>query len=472
MNYRKCFLIIIAQFMAFSCGARAEGKTSILFGEKKWNIRLDSMGFSEREAVSGYCVSNGFILARIDSMTKKSRVNIYSAEDGSFYKTIKLTNRNISNDCMIITKDSTKLFTIEYTGIISVYDVNTNEKIKDFTESSDIRQIVMAPNEKYIAALEYDYNMSTDKVNTALFKIDIGTLTMEKKDPALNLPEGWMTSGEPWVGAVKSRINNIIFTPDGSQLLVSVEEKWSYMAPDLVRYEYYIGGLYAVDTNFCYAGYYDYNWNSAGMFFQYVFSPDNSKLITYKGNGYYKVFDLSTKALLQSCQTQSGSVTDSTITGTNMCNYKLFSQPEFNKILRIAVSTTIYDVNTCTNKYILGNSDADYGDLFQYHNDFIYQRYDSINYFARFAPSQVLNVDDYQLDSLKIFVTNRTIQIINESQVEQATEISIYDINGRTVLSLDLNNESFIQIPESVLTGAYYIILTTNKNKYLKKIIL
>ena len=99
MNYRKSFLIIIALFMAFSCGARATEK-SVLFGDLVWKIPVDSIldyPFPQNR-VSGFNVSNGFVIVGIDSGGVKNKIKIFSSKTGEYLHSVNIGYLGMSND--------------------------------------------------------------------------------------------------------------------------------------------------------------------------------------------------------------------------------------------------------------------------------------------------------------------------------------------------------------------------------------
>ena len=192
-------------------------------------------------------------------------------------------------------------------------------------------------------------------------------------------------------------------------------------------------------------------------------------MITYKTQGVFKLFDLRSKALLKDCREEWNN--DTTLIGSNEGIAMLYNKEEFIKVLLLANDLgVIYDMSNC---------DRIWYDQYVYGVDNSFLRQDGIDFIRnynneifKYKPNEYLDINERLDDSVNIIVNNRVIQVINDKEDETSLTLNIYDVSGRTVFSTDFNNNDYIQIPESISSGAYYIILTTNKNRYLKKFIL
>lgn len=93
-------------------------------------------------------------------------------------------------------------------------------------------------------------------------------------------------------------------------------------------------------------------------------------------------------------------------------------------------------------------------------------------FYLRFGQS-VLSIDDSELDKIQIYSDVNLDQIVIKGLLNEATEFSLYDIQGRVVLKQTLNSESTSNIIDTsqFTSGIYLVQLKDSINTIFKKVI-
>lgn len=110
-------------------------------------------------------------------------------------------------------------------------------------------------------------------------------------------------------------------------------------------------------------------------------------------------------------------------------------------------------------------------------SDYIFTPTNDLNGTGRFYihyTSETLSVDDTHLDSVLIYATNNPKEIIIKGTLLPKTVANIYDVQGRSFMSMDLNSNSTINTIDAshIGTGVYIISLTNSKGIKTKKLII
>ena len=443
MNYRKSFLIIIALFMAFSCGARANG----LSWDTLW-IQHYSGYVTKSEVIPGTDRAYGFYPIGRD--TNNYWFFEFSDITGDTVRRICKVTDNVALQPVIRTlKDTNYIIGYDWKYRTRIYNIHTGQStllgrgIDGYNRSNNTILHEGANPENSEAMTIKIFNLDSNKVTTSISSILLDTMHTL-------LPYG-----------------HIGFSPKGTYVYGIL--KGLDMSQDMTPYKYLRTYLFNANdlsvkikiASILYPNY--VNWKDSIAFDYIAFDDNETKmaLMNYS-NSIIDIYDLSSNEKIKRIHT---GFNDNLYSG----NFQFDSTGNFLIVIMKSpiYQTIFYNIETESIDF-MSDLLPDFG-----------QRIVNTNYFISYnGYTTKFHLDDYTsdvnetADNKCLINLNSNNLSISSNEQTQISRFYIFDIKGSLVYKNEQSNYTPINEYINLNSGVYFITIVINgKNEYHKIIV-